>query len=119
MKIRATATMHQREMNHTEEKYAKYLQERLVCGEICWWAYECFKFRLADKTWYTPDFIVVANDLHIEAHEVKSIWSTGKPGWTDDSRVKVKVCAEMYPIKFVAMTLMKDQSWQMEEFCNV
>jgi hypothetical protein len=114
--IRAIATMHRREMNRAESKYAEYLRERLMVGEIRWWAFECWKFRLADDTYYTPDFIVVDNALRIEAHEVKAEWSTGKPGWQEDARIKIKVAAEQYPIRFVAMTLMKDHSWHVEEF---
>lgn len=103
-------------MNRVEEKYSYHLQDRLLAGEIRWWMYEAWKMRLADNTYYTPDFIVIDNALFIEAHEVKSEWSTGKPGWQEDARVKIKVAAEMYPIRFLAATLMRDGSWQFEEF---
>lgn len=115
-RIHALATMHRREMNHTEEKYSRHLQDRLMVGEIRWWGYETWKFRLADKTWYTPDFIVVTNDLKIEAHEVKALWNTGKPGWQEDARVKIKAAAEIHPVKFIAVTLTRDGSWEVEEF---
>jgi hypothetical protein len=109
--------MQHREMNHTEEKYSRHLQDRLITGEILWWGYECWKLRLADRTWYTPDFIVVAADFHIEAHEVKAYWrGAERAGWQEDSRVKVKCAADLFPLKFVAATLMPDQSWQFEEF---
>lgn len=110
------ATLHRREMNRTEEKYSRLLQERLLVGEIRWWGFESWKFRLADKTYYTPDFIVVTNDLCIEAHEVKTVWDTGKPGWQEDARIKIKVAAEMHPVKFVAATANRDGSWEFEEF---
>jgi hypothetical protein len=108
--------MHRREMNRTEVKYAEYLRERLMVGEIRWWAFEAWKFRLADSTYYTPDFIIVTNDLRVEAHEVKAQWSTGKPGWQEDARVKIKCAAEQHPVRFVAVTLNKDQSWAAEYF---
>jgi hypothetical protein len=112
-----TATMHVREMNGAERAYSQHLRDRLLVGEIRWWAYECWKFRLADNTYYTPDFIVVTNDLRIEAHEVKAYWKTaGKVGWTDDARVKIKVAAEHNPVRFVAVTLMPDQQWHVEHF---
>lgn len=115
--IRAIATMHVRQMNRTEEKYAKHLQDRLLVGEIRWWAFECWKFRLADSTFYTPDFIVVDNALRIEAHEVKHYWkSIGGAGWEEDARVKIKCAAEMHPVRFIAATFMDDQSWSFEEF---
>lgn len=104
-------------MNHTEEKYARYLESRRMVGEIRWWAYEALKLRLADKTYYTPDFLVVANDLALECHEVKSFWkSAGRAGWEEDARVKIKACAEIFPLKFVAAVLMQDGGWQFEEF---
>ena len=116
-RIRATATLHRREMNRVEQKYAEHLEKRRMVGEIRWWAYECWKFRLADDTFYTPDFIVVTNDLQLEAHEVKAYWqSAGKVGWTDDARVKIKVAAEQHPVRFMAVSLMPDQNWAVEEF---
>jgi hypothetical protein len=117
MKLKATATLHRREMNHVETKYALHLQERLLVGEIRWWAYEAWKFRLADNTTYTPDFVVVTNDMKLEAHEVKAYWkSVARAGWTDDARVKIKVAAEQHPIRFLAVSLMPDQSWKVEQF---
>jgi hypothetical protein len=120
-RIQATATLHNREMNRTERKYADHLRERLMIGEIRWWEYEAWKFRLADNTYYTPDFIVVTNDMRIEAHEVKAYWpgrdgKLGKTGWTDDARVKIKVAAEEHPVRFIAVTLMPDQQWHIEQF---
>jgi hypothetical protein len=108
--------MRQREMNRNEDKYSRYLQQRLWAGEILWWGYECWKLRLADNTFYTPDFIVVTRELRIEAHEVKALWSTGKAGWHEDARVKIKCAAEMYPIKFIAVNAGRDGSWEVEEF---
>ena len=116
MNIHAIATMHRREMNHTEEKYAKLLDEQLTIGEIRWWGFEEWKFRLADNTWYTPDFIVVDNELRIEAHEIKAEWSPGKTGWKDDARVKIKVVADKHPIRFIAVTLCRNGIWEFEEF---
>lgn len=116
--MRARATMHLRQMNRLEEKYARHLQDRLITGEIRWYLYEAWKFRLADNTTYTPDFIVVDNALRIEAHEVKAQWSTGKAGWKDDSRAKIKIAAEMHPVRFIAATFVRDGNWEFEEFLS-
>lgn len=116
LNLRAIATLHERPMNRVEQAYANWLRERQLVGEIRWYFFEAMKLRLADNTFYTPDFLVVARDLGLEAHEVKSIWSTGKPGWHEDARVKIKVAAEMFPLRFIAATLMRDGSWQFEEF---
>jgi hypothetical protein len=86
-------------------------------GLIQWWMYEAMKFRLADNTFYTPDFIVVTANGDLEAHEVKAYWSNAnRGGWREDARVKIKVAAEMHPVRFLGMTLMKDGSFEREEF---
>jgi hypothetical protein len=78
------------QMNKTEAAYAERLAFLRAGGEIRSWRFEPIKFRLADKTFYTPDFMVVTED-EIQFHEIK--------GWRpeDDANVKIKVVAEMYP----------------------
>lgn len=117
MNLRAIASQHDRSlMNRVEQQYANHLRDRQMVGEIRWYLFEAIKLRLADRTYYTPDFLVVTQDLVLEAHEVKTMWSTGKPGWHEDARVKIKVAAEMFPFRFIAATLMRDGGWQFEEF---
>lgn len=96
-------------MNKTEAKYAReVLEPMLRTGEIVSYKFEAHKFRLADKTFYTPDFEVVYPD-RIEYHEVKGYWE-------DDARVKVKVVAETFPhFGFVAIQHVKGQ-WKRELF---
>jgi hypothetical protein len=98
-------------MNKMEQAYAHHLELLLRSEEIKWFRYEALKFRLADKTFYTPDFIVMAKDGTLEAHEVKGHWE-------DDARVKIKVAAEMFPVKFIAVkpAPTKDGLWIVEEF---
>lgn len=98
------------QMNKTEQEYAAQLQTRVRIGELEWWAYEPMKFRLADNTFYTPDFAVLRVDGILEFHEVK-----GAP-WTDDARVKIKVAAEIYWM-FVFRGLRKEKhDWKIETF---
>lgn len=82
-------------MNKTEAEYARFLELRKAAGEIAWFAFEGVKLRLADKTFYTPDFAVMRADGLIEMHEVKG-------HWMDDARVKIKVAAEQFPFRFLA-----------------
>lgn len=99
-------------MNRTEAAYSAVLERKLHAGEIEWFKFEAIKFRLADKTFYTPDFIVMQSDGTIEAHEVKGHWE-------DDARVKIKVAAETFPIRFVAVKpkAKKDGGgWSVESF---
>lgn len=95
-------------MNKTEAAYADHLTLLKHAGEIEWFKFEAMKFRLADKTFYTPDFIVLLRDGFLEAHEVKGHWE-------DDARVKIKVAASIYPLKFIAITKEKTE-WQREDF---
>jgi len=80
-------------MNRTETRYANLLELRKGAGEIRDYRFESIKLRLADRTWYTPDFFVIRmepceQDTY-EIHEVKGFWR-------DDARVKIKVAAEMF-----------------------
>lgn len=95
-------------MNKTEYAYGCLLKQRQMAGEIERFAFEAIKLRLAKRTFYTPDFMVICNDC-IELHEVKGFWE-------DDARVKIKVAAESFPeFKFVAVQFKKKQ-WVYEEF---
>ena len=95
-------------MNNTEFNYSKRLDVMKQSGEILWYSFEALKFRLADNTSYTPDFVVMRYDGLIELHETKGFW-------TDDARVKIKVAAEMYPFRFKAIKWEKKQ-WVEEVF---
>ena len=46
-------------MNKTEAEYAGMLEARKRAGELAWWAFEPFKIRLADRTFYDVDFGVM------------------------------------------------------------
>lgn len=81
--------------NKTEQAYEDFLTLRQRVGEIAWFKFEGLKLRLADNTFYTPDFAVMLTSGEIECHEVKGFW-------TDDARVKIKVAADLYPFRFLA-----------------
>ncbi len=99
-------------MNQTEAAYELLLKAKQQAGEVLWYKFEGLKFRLADNTFYTPDFVVMLASGQLEAHEVKGFW-------TDDARVKIKVAADMYPIQFVAVkkqTKKAGGGWHVEAF---
>lgn len=79
-------------MNRLEEEWAGELRAKLHAGEIAAFWFEEWKWKLADKTFYTPDFVVQMNDGELEVHEVKGFWE-------DDARVKVKVFADKFPFR--------------------
>lgn len=98
-----TMTKAAQRMNKWEKAYAQKLQGLLLAGKIAHFSYESSKLRLADATWYTPDFKVITiddNGLYaLEYHEVKGHWE-------DDARVKFKVAADLHPeATFVAVTV--------------
>lgn len=99
-------------MNKTERSYAGRLDQMKYAGKILWYGFEAIKLRLADNTFYTPDFAVMAADGVIELHEVKGFW-------TDDARVKIKVAADKFPFRFMAMkprAMKAGGGWEVEEF---
>lgn len=96
------------EMNKLEAEYATRLEALKGVGEIADYRFECVKLRLADRTFYTPDFMVLRADGEFEMHEVKGFWE-------DDARVKIKTAAELFPFKFIAARKQKG-AWVFEEF---
>lgn len=99
-------------MNKTEAAYGQHLEALRVAGEVAWFKFEGVKLRLADNTFYTPDFAVMRTDGVMELHEVKGFWQ-------DDARVKIKVAADLYPFRFIAIkakTKKEGGGWALEEF---
>ena len=102
------------QMNKLEAKYAEHLEINKTFGNILWWSFEPIKLRLADRTFYSPDFLVMSSDERMEVHEVKGT-SRGKPWAEDDAMVKIKVAASIFPFKFLMIWKLKD-GWQQKEF---
>jgi hypothetical protein len=94
-------------MNKVEREYAGMLQVRKMAGELAHWSFEPIKIRLADRTFYTPDFLVVLAAGDLELHEVKGGLVM------DDARVKFKVCAEHFPARLVWAQKVKKE-WKVE-----
>ena len=97
-------------MNKTEARYAQHLEALRHVGEVLWYRFEGMKFRLADSTFYTPDFAVMVASGQLECHEVKG------GHWEDDARVKTKCAADQYPLRFIAVTAQKGGGWAREVF---
>lgn len=99
-------------MNKTESAYSQYLETLRHAGEIVWFKFEGVKLRLADNTFYTPDFVVMGANGLIEMHEVKGFW-------LDDARAKIKIAADMYPFRFLAIKAKAKKNgggWDQENF---
>lgn len=101
-------------MNKTETAYARHLEDLKAAGDVAWYLFEGVKLRLGDSCFYSPDFAVMRGDGCLEMHEVKGFWA-------DDARVKIKVAAERFPFRFVAIraitkTRTRDAGWEVEDF---
>lgn len=99
-------------MNKSEAAYADYLELLKRRGHVLWYRFEGIKLRLADNTFYTPDFAVLAANGVLECHEVKGFWQ-------DDARAKIKIAAEMYPMRFLAVRAKAKKEgggWAIEDF---
>lgn len=107
-RMQALGRLKQGQKNKTETAYGHHLQLLLTAGEILWYRFEGIKLRLADKTFYTADYNVMRADGLLEIHEVKGVW-------TDDARVKIKVAADQYPFRFIAVKKSKG-GWEYEYF---
>ncbi len=55
-------------LNKTEAAYRDLLRDAQTLGDIQWYRFEGLKLRLADNTFYTPDFVVMAADGVMECH---------------------------------------------------
>lgn len=100
------------ERNKTEQAYENLLEAMRISGEVLWYKFEGMKLRLADNTFYTPDFAVMLSSGQIEMHEVKGFWQ-------DDARVKIKIAADMYPFRFIAAKPKAKKNgggWEIEVF---
>lgn len=111
-KVLALGRLKVGQMNKTERSYSDHLALIQHTGFVLWFKFEGLKLRLADNTFYTPDFAVMAADGVLECHEVKG-------HWLDDARVKIKVAADLYPFRFLAVTAKSKRAgggWAIEEF---
>ncbi len=104
-------------MNKLETAYARHLEELKHQDEVIWFDFEPFKVRLANGAWYTPDFAVMLwstkggeTTARLEFHECKG-------HWREAARVRIKVAADKYPFRFVAVTKeRKTGEWRYEYF---
>jgi len=95
------------QMNRLEKGYSELLELLKKSGEIVEWMYEPVKLRLAYKTFYTPDFLVIKKEC-MEFHETKGFMR-------DDAAVKLKCAAQIYPwFRFILIKREK-QNWIIKE----
>ncbi len=101
------------QMNKAEALYAQHLKTLEHAGEVAWFAYEAIKLRLANNTFYSPDFLVMRPDGQLEVHEVKGAKGDGYYA-EEDAKIKAKVAASIYPFMFKIVWHVKGRGWQSE-----
>lgn len=114
-RILALGRLRSGDLNKTEAAYRDHLVLLKSAGEIQWFEFEPVKLRLADNTFYSPDFGVLAKDGVYECHEVKG----ARAIFRDDARVKIKVAAQRHPFRFLAaypVGKLSAGAWEVEAF---
>ena len=100
-------------MNKTEQAFATRLDAQLAAGDITAYWFEAITWRLADNTFYRPDFLVQFPDGALVIYECKG--TRGREYMTTpDAWVKLKVCAETMPFPLVVVWKTKDGHWHSE-----
>jgi hypothetical protein len=94
--------------NQTERAYGRHLEIRKAAGELLWYAYEPIRLRLAERCYYTPDYLVMRPDGEIEIHEIKGHME-------DDAAVKLRVVAEQYWMFRLMIVRRRRGHWEFEE----
>lgn len=107
------------EMNKGETRYAQWLDLQQKVGDVKRWYFQALTFKLAKDCRYTPDFLVFRGDAQI-CVDVKGL--KRKPDgtqtyWaTEDSRIKIKVSAKMFPMyKWVIAFPLQNGNWEERE----
>lgn len=95
-------------MNKLESAYGAYLDMLKHSGEVLWWRFQPLKLRLADGSYFTPDFGVLMRSSMFELHETKGFWR-------EAARVRIKIAAEIFPFRFIAIKR-DGGNWLREEF---
>lgn len=98
------------DMNKLEARYASHLHVLQQVGKIHSFCFERHNLKLADRTYYKPDFEVMLPDGTIEFHEVKGFMR-------DDANVKIKVAAAQFP-QYVFRLVQWDRrtGWQTKSY---
>ena len=115
------------DMNEEERAFARHLTSEVLAGNILRAWPKPWKFLLADKCTYTPDFVILHCDQTFEVADVKAFWKAskkalatnpkakGKVHVEEDAAVKMKVAARMFPVFRWTYRFRKDGEWKSEE----
>ena len=91
-------------MNKWEKEYDNFLSILKYKKIVLDYRYEGITFKLAYRTTYTPDFLVVNADKTVTIIEIKGFRR-------DDAMAKFKIAAQMYPYFRFKMITKKKGDW--------
>lgn len=101
-------------MNKTEAAYAEHLEQLKRSGAIRDWKFHPMNIRLADRTFYEVDFLVLGADMTLAIHETKGGFTSEK------GQLKIKLVAEVMPwfrmFKATKLPAAKGGGFALEEF---
>ena len=93
-KVTRASNLNELGQNKLEARYDDRLAFSKREGLIREYWFEVVKFRLGDRCWYTPDFLIELPDRSKIVHECKGTFIR------EDSWIKLKVAAEHAPFPF-------------------
>ena len=101
------------ELSRLSLRNANNVTALAITGVVAW-TFEAIKLRLANGTFYTPDFTVNVERCprHVQFHEVKG------PYAQEDAKIKFKMAAAKFHMfaEFCYITKGHDGSWNIETY---
>ena len=91
-------------MNKAEAQYSFELDILKAAGEIIDWWYEAVNLKLAKKTWYKPDFLVLLPNGKLRFVEIKGFLR-------DDAAIKYKLAREEFAFAEWVMLRLVKRRW--------
>ncbi|WP_233343659.1 hypothetical protein [Burkholderia cepacia] len=106
--MRSLGRVRARKVDAAIEAYGELLATLRLRGDVLWFRANPIKLRLADETYYGPNFAVMVASGHLEMHHVMDA-AKNEPLTT------VKIAAEQFPFRFVAVHRDDSCGWKFEE----
>ncbi len=101
------ANLNTKGQNKTEARFDRWLAELKDAGRIAHYEFETIKLRLADRTWYKPDFDVWLPDDRLLFVEVKGTYIR------DDANDRIKIAPEQH--RFPFFLAVYDKGWTIRQ----
>jgi hypothetical protein len=112
------------ERNKTEAAFEQHLENQKRAGVVLDYGFQRITLHIPGGLNYTPDFDYIAVDNVLTLVEVKPGFDERKKDGsvkrrafsTEDSAIRLKVCASIFPLKFIRVFPDGRGDWAEEEF---